>query len=233
MFAPSRPLRRHPRTVAYRTRSTAVLFAITRISDVSGRGGADPFPADVDGRPPSVGASLVSRSPLPSGQSVAKARRTYLPFVTRRSTSAGCRTASGGTRSRWSPCGSGCGAWASRPSLPDARSDLLDCAVDVTRCRQGASHGSTTSQPRRCSSPASCSAGSRRRSCSALDSRSSVPAGGSAMASDVACSRSISSSASARVNLPAAWRCVNRIGPRASRKLSWPAACSSSSSSST
>ena len=122
--------------------------------------------------------------------------------------------------------GRGRRAWASRPSLPDARSDLLDCAVDVTRCRQGASHGATTSQPRRCSSPASSSGGSRRRSCSALDSRSSVSAGGSAMASDVACSRSISSSASARVNLPAAWRCVNRIGPRASRKLSWPAACS-------
>jgi hypothetical protein len=41
----------------------------------------------------------------------------------------------------------------------------------------------------------------------------------------------MNSSASSRVNLPFAWRCVNPIGPRASRKSECPAACSSSVSS--
>ena len=48
-------------------------------------------------------------------------------------------------------------SWCSTPAVEQARR-----------------HGSTTSQPRRCSSPASCSAGIRRSSCSALDSRSPV-----------------------------------------------------------
>ena len=95
------------------------------------------------------------------------------------------------------------------------RVSTVSTMVVVTRPRARIRHGSTTSQPRRCSSPASCSAGMRRSSCSALESRTPGSAGCPGTSSEAACSRAMNSSASASVNLPAAWRCVNRIGPRA------------------
>jgi hypothetical protein len=94
--------------------------------------------------------------------------------------------------------------------------------------------GSMTTQPRRCSSAASCSAGTRRSACSAADNRSAdAPARPRSPVDPASCSRATNVAASSRVNLPAAWRCVRPMGPRASRNPSWPAAWSRASSSCT
>ena len=61
-----------------------------------------------------------------------------------------------------------------------------------------------------------------RNICSCADSLATVAARGALPPNSVFCNRSMNAAASSRVNLPAAWRCVNPIGPRASRKSLWP-----------
>ncbi|MHB1717513.1 MAG: hypothetical protein ACYCV5_09350 [Acidimicrobiales bacterium] len=59
---------------------------------------------------------------------------------------------------------------------------------------------------------------SRRSTCSAADRLAVGTATGALPSGSASCNRSMNASASARVNFPAAWRWVNPIGPRTSRK---------------
>ena len=81
--------------------------------------------------------------------------------------------------------------------------------------------GSTTSHPRRCSSPASCSVGISRSNRSAFDNLGAGSAGATSAPSDSDFLLQPRDQLVRldRVNFPAAWRWVNCIGPRASRKL--------------
>jgi len=115
------------------------------------------------------------------------------------------------------------------PSVLDPLSEVR--SRERLSCDGG--YGSTTVQPRRRSSTARCSEAMSRSTCSRgyrrhVGTSTDFPASDSGSRS-----RSKRTSASVRVNFPAAWRCVKPIGPRASRKSLCPASCNRVSSSCT
>ena len=87
----------------------------------------------------------------------------------------------------------------------------------------GPPQGSTAVHPRRRSSPASCSDDNSSNSWSWVDLRHAGGAAGAFPPDSASWSCVMKPAASSRENLPPAWRCVNPIGPLASRKSECPA----------
>lgn len=105
---------------------------------------------------------------------------------------------------------------------------IVRAAVQLVEALEAGDRASLTIQPRRRSSAASCSVDVRRSVSSSADSRAAGLAAAEATPiHSASCRRSMNAVASLRVNLPAPWRWLKPIGPRAS----WPASWSSASSS--